>query len=147
MLIAGRGIEGIGLGTAQFAFRDGTAEDSVATVHAALDAGVMLIDTALANGCSCARLKIARLVMIIFVSVSMFEHASDQVRTWPAALAPPLGQARPATRDPGHQTMRASSPDSCINRTQRVSSRTRRRKLHTLHHPSSEDTRLVDTPE
>jgi aryl-alcohol dehydrogenase-like predicted oxidoreductase len=48
MLIAGRGIEGIGLGTAQFAFRDGTAEDSVATVHAALDAGVMLIDTALA---------------------------------------------------------------------------------------------------
>ncbi len=48
MLIAGRGIEGIGLGTAQFAFRDGTAEDSVATVRAALDAGVMLIDTALA---------------------------------------------------------------------------------------------------
>jgi aryl-alcohol dehydrogenase-like predicted oxidoreductase len=48
MLIAGRGIEGIGLGTAQFAFRDGTAEESVATVHAALDAGVMLIDTALA---------------------------------------------------------------------------------------------------
>ena len=48
MLIAGREIEGIGLGTAQFAFRDGTAEDSVATVHAALDAGVMLIDTALA---------------------------------------------------------------------------------------------------
>jgi aryl-alcohol dehydrogenase-like predicted oxidoreductase len=48
MLIAGRGIEGIGLGTAQFAFRDGTPEDSVATVHAALDAGVMLIDTALA---------------------------------------------------------------------------------------------------
>ncbi|HYX59837.1 MAG TPA: hypothetical protein VE888_12605, partial [Streptosporangiaceae bacterium] len=34
-------------GTAQFAFRDRTAEDSVATVHAALDAGVMLIDTAL----------------------------------------------------------------------------------------------------
>ena len=48
MLIAGRRIEGIGLGTAQFAFRHGTAEDSVATVHAALDAGVMLIDTALA---------------------------------------------------------------------------------------------------
>ena len=48
MLIAGRGIEGIGLGTAQFAFRGGTAEDSIATVHAALDAGVMLIDTALA---------------------------------------------------------------------------------------------------
>jgi aryl-alcohol dehydrogenase-like predicted oxidoreductase len=48
MLIAGREIEGIGLGTAQFAFRDGTPADSVATVHAALDAGVMLIDTALA---------------------------------------------------------------------------------------------------
>ena len=48
MLIAGNEIEGIGLGTAQFAFRDRTAEDSVATVHAALDAGVMLIDTALA---------------------------------------------------------------------------------------------------
>ena len=48
MLIAGRSIEGIGLGTAQFAFRDGTTEDSVATVHAALDAGVRLIDTALA---------------------------------------------------------------------------------------------------
>jgi aryl-alcohol dehydrogenase-like predicted oxidoreductase len=36
----------IGLGTAQFAFRDGTIEDSVATVHAALDAGIRLIDTA-----------------------------------------------------------------------------------------------------
>jgi aryl-alcohol dehydrogenase-like predicted oxidoreductase len=48
MLIAGRAIEGIGLGTAQFAFRDGAPEDSVATVHAARDAGVMLIDTALA---------------------------------------------------------------------------------------------------
>jgi pyridoxine 4-dehydrogenase len=48
MLIGGRHIEGIGLGTAQFAFREGTAEESVATVHAALDAGVMLIDTALA---------------------------------------------------------------------------------------------------
>ena len=35
MLIADRDIGGIGLGTAQFAFRDGTAEDSVATVHAA----------------------------------------------------------------------------------------------------------------
>jgi diketogulonate reductase-like aldo/keto reductase len=46
MLIAGKEIEGIGLGTARFAFRDRTAEDSVATVHAALDAGVMLIDTA-----------------------------------------------------------------------------------------------------
>jgi pyridoxine 4-dehydrogenase len=48
MLIAGHEITGIGLGTAQFAFRDGTFEDSVATVHAALDAGVGLIDTALA---------------------------------------------------------------------------------------------------
>jgi len=41
-------ITGIGLGTAQFAFRDNPAEYSVATVHAALDAGVRLIDTALA---------------------------------------------------------------------------------------------------
>ena len=32
MLIAGNEIEGIGLGTAQFAFRDRAAEDSVATV-------------------------------------------------------------------------------------------------------------------
>jgi aryl-alcohol dehydrogenase-like predicted oxidoreductase len=48
MLIAGRQVEGIGLGTAQFAFRDGSAEDSVATVHAAREAGVTLIDTALA---------------------------------------------------------------------------------------------------
>jgi aryl-alcohol dehydrogenase-like predicted oxidoreductase len=48
MLIAGRRVEGIGLGTAQFAFGDGTAADAVATVHAALDAGVELIDTALA---------------------------------------------------------------------------------------------------
>jgi len=48
MLIAGHRIEGIGLGTAQFAFGNGTREDSVATVHAALDAGVRLIDTALA---------------------------------------------------------------------------------------------------
>jgi hypothetical protein len=35
MLIAGHRITGIGLGTAQFAFRDGTPEDAVATVHAA----------------------------------------------------------------------------------------------------------------
>ena len=48
MLIAGRRIAGIGLGTAQFAFRDGTVDDAVATVHAALEAGVQLIDTALA---------------------------------------------------------------------------------------------------
>lgn len=48
MLIAGRAVEGIGLGTAQFAFRDGPAQDSVATIRAAVDAGVTLIDTALA---------------------------------------------------------------------------------------------------
>lgn len=48
MLIVGHGVEGIGLGTAQFAFRGGTTAGSVATVHAALDAGVRLIDTALA---------------------------------------------------------------------------------------------------
>jgi len=48
MLIAGRPIEGIGLGTAQFAFGDGAAADSVTTVRAVLDAGVRLIDTALA---------------------------------------------------------------------------------------------------
>ena len=47
-MIAGRNVTGIGLGTAQFAFRDGTAEESVATVRAAVDAGVGLIDTALA---------------------------------------------------------------------------------------------------
>ena len=47
MLIAGHRMTGIGLGTAQFAFRDGTPEDAVATVRAALDAGVRLIDTAL----------------------------------------------------------------------------------------------------
>jgi aryl-alcohol dehydrogenase-like predicted oxidoreductase len=48
MLIAGRPVAGIGLGTAQFAFREGTTADSVATVRAALDVGVTLIDTALA---------------------------------------------------------------------------------------------------
>jgi aryl-alcohol dehydrogenase-like predicted oxidoreductase len=48
MLIGGRRIEGIGLGTAQFAFGSGTEQDAVATVRAALDAGVRLIDTALA---------------------------------------------------------------------------------------------------
>jgi aryl-alcohol dehydrogenase-like predicted oxidoreductase len=48
MLIAGHRVEGIGLGTAQFAFGDRTAAESVATVRAALDAGVTLIDTALA---------------------------------------------------------------------------------------------------
>jgi aryl-alcohol dehydrogenase-like predicted oxidoreductase len=48
VLIAGRPVAGIGLGTAQFAFGTGTTADAVATVHAALDAGVGLIDTALA---------------------------------------------------------------------------------------------------
>ena len=48
MLIADCRVEGIGLGTAQFAFRDGTITEAVATVRAALDAGVTLIDTALA---------------------------------------------------------------------------------------------------
>jgi len=48
MQIAGHRVTGVGLGTAQFAFRDGTPADAVATVHAALDAGVGLIDTALA---------------------------------------------------------------------------------------------------
>jgi pyridoxine 4-dehydrogenase len=47
-MIAGRRVSGIGLGTAPLAFRDGTAEDAAATVRAALDAGVGLIDTALA---------------------------------------------------------------------------------------------------
>jgi len=41
-------ISGIGLGTAQFAFQSGSREQSLATVRAALDAGVRLIDTALA---------------------------------------------------------------------------------------------------
>ena len=48
MQIAGHRIAGTGLGTAQFAFGPGTEQDAVATVHAALDAGVRLIDTALA---------------------------------------------------------------------------------------------------
>ena len=43
-----RDVRGVGLGTAPFAFRDGTAEQSIATIEAALDAGVQLIDTALA---------------------------------------------------------------------------------------------------
>ena len=38
----------IGLGTAPLAFKDITAQQAVATVHAALDCGVSLIDTALA---------------------------------------------------------------------------------------------------
>ena len=48
MQIVDRQIDRIGLGTAQFAFGNGTAEASVATVHAAVHAGVELIDTALA---------------------------------------------------------------------------------------------------
>ena len=47
-MIAGRRVAGIGLGTAPFAFRDGTAADAAATVRAALGAGIGLIDTALA---------------------------------------------------------------------------------------------------
>jgi aryl-alcohol dehydrogenase-like predicted oxidoreductase len=47
-IIDGRPARGIGLGTAPFAFRDGTADQAVSTVHAALEAGVRLIDTALA---------------------------------------------------------------------------------------------------
>ena len=38
----------IGLGTAPLAFKDITAQQAVATVHAALDCGVSLIDSALA---------------------------------------------------------------------------------------------------
>jgi aryl-alcohol dehydrogenase-like predicted oxidoreductase len=45
-MISGRRIEGIGLGTAPLSFRDGTAAEAVATVRAAVDAGVGLIDTA-----------------------------------------------------------------------------------------------------
>src|ERR1700760_3322415 len=48
MIIDGHRITGIGLGTAPLAFRGGTDADGVATVRAALDAGVRLIDTALA---------------------------------------------------------------------------------------------------
>jgi aryl-alcohol dehydrogenase-like predicted oxidoreductase len=44
----GRPIAGIGLGTAPLALRGGTDAEAVATVRAALDAGVRLIDTALA---------------------------------------------------------------------------------------------------
>jgi aryl-alcohol dehydrogenase-like predicted oxidoreductase len=47
-LIDGRGIAGIGLGTAPLAFREGTDAEAVATVRAALDAGIRIIDTALA---------------------------------------------------------------------------------------------------
>jgi len=42
------GIVGIGLGTAQLAFGSGSAQDAVATIRAAVDAGVGLIDAALA---------------------------------------------------------------------------------------------------
>lgn len=48
MRLAGREVSGIGLGTAQLAFRERSRAESIATVHAALDAGVRLIDTALA---------------------------------------------------------------------------------------------------
>ena len=46
--IGGRRVAGIGLGTAPLAFRDITAAEGAATVRAALEAGVGLIDTALA---------------------------------------------------------------------------------------------------
>ena len=46
--VNGRPIAGIGLGTAPLALRGGTDAEAVATVRAALDAGVRLIDTALA---------------------------------------------------------------------------------------------------
>jgi aryl-alcohol dehydrogenase-like predicted oxidoreductase len=46
--INGRRVTGIGLGTAPLAFSGGTDADGVATVRAAVDAGVRLIDTALA---------------------------------------------------------------------------------------------------
>ena len=46
--VGGRRVTGVGLGTAPLAFRDVTDAGAVATVRAALDAGVTLIDTALA---------------------------------------------------------------------------------------------------
>jgi aryl-alcohol dehydrogenase-like predicted oxidoreductase len=46
--IAGKQLAGIGLGTAQFAFRERSRAESLATVRAALDGGIRLIDTALA---------------------------------------------------------------------------------------------------
>lgn len=49
MLIGGRDAGALGLGTAQFAFRDDlTPEQSIASITAAVDQGVTLIDTALA---------------------------------------------------------------------------------------------------
>jgi aryl-alcohol dehydrogenase-like predicted oxidoreductase len=45
---AGLRIDGIGLGTAQFTFGAGTAQEAAAVIRAALGAGVRLIDTALA---------------------------------------------------------------------------------------------------
>jgi len=48
MLIAGRELSGIGLGTAPLAFREGSEEQAIRTIHAAIDAGVELLDTALA---------------------------------------------------------------------------------------------------
>jgi hypothetical protein len=47
--IDGRRVSGVGLGTAPLAFRGGSDAEAVATVRAALDAGVGLIDTALAE--------------------------------------------------------------------------------------------------
>jgi diketogulonate reductase-like aldo/keto reductase len=53
--IGGRRVTGIGLGTAPLAFRDVTDAGAVATVRTALDAGVTLIDTALASRSPWAR--------------------------------------------------------------------------------------------
>jgi aryl-alcohol dehydrogenase-like predicted oxidoreductase len=48
MNIGTRDVGSIGLGTSQFAFKDGSERDSIRTIHAALDSGIRLIDTALA---------------------------------------------------------------------------------------------------
>ena len=44
--IGGRRVSAIGLGGANWSFRDGSDDDDVASIHAAIDAGVRLIDTA-----------------------------------------------------------------------------------------------------
>jgi aryl-alcohol dehydrogenase-like predicted oxidoreductase len=48
MIIGDRSVEPIGFGTAQLAFKDVTVEQAVATVRAAVDTGINVIDTALA---------------------------------------------------------------------------------------------------
>jgi pyridoxine 4-dehydrogenase len=78
MLIAGRRVAGIGLGTAPFAFGGGTFADSVATVHAALDAGVRLVDTALAytraDAESYAEQVIATALLVAAKSRALLRH-------------------------------------------------------------------------